>query len=155
MGASVGRRVLGIAVLWGLAALLAYIALDDPPGLVWQVFLLLLAFAAGLLAEAIRKASGQRLELTDQELRERDGAVLCTLANVRRVDRTMFANKPSSGFLVTLVEPGGFVWRPGLWWRVGRRVGVGGMTTAADGKTMADMIAAMVEKRKSKENSEA
>jgi hypothetical protein len=35
-------------------------------------------------------------------------------------------------------------WYPGLWWRMGRRVGIGGVTSAAQTKAMAEIIAAMI-----------
>ncbi len=38
-------------------------------------------------------------------------------------------------------------WRPGLWWRVGRRIGVGGMTPASQTKFMSEIIAAMIAQR--------
>ena len=33
-------------------------------------------------------------------------------------------------------------WEPGLWWRIGRRIGVGGVTPASQSKVMADLISA-------------
>ena len=63
------------------------------------------------------------------------------------VDRGVFAFKPSNGFLVRTREKAGNVWAPGLWWRLGRRVGVGGMTASAEAKFMSEILSAMVLQR--------
>jgi hypothetical protein len=42
------------------------------------------------------------------------------------------------------------MWVPGLWWRIGRSVGVGGMTGAAETKMMAEMIEAMIAVRRAR-----
>jgi hypothetical protein len=39
------------------------------------------------------------------------------------------------------------VWRPGMWWRVGRRIGVGGMTPAHQCKHISEIIAVIMAKR--------
>ena len=36
---------------------------------------------------------------------------------------------------------------PGLWWRIGRRIGVGGVTPASQSKVMADLITARLIER--------
>ena len=69
-----------------------------------------------------------------------DGTVIARLDNIEKVDRSAFAMKPSNGFLIILKEPGPRVWRPGLWWRLGRRVAVGGVTNGAHTRPMADMM---------------
>ena len=38
-------------------------------------------------------------------------------------------------------------WWPGLWWSLGNRVGVGGVTSAAHTKAMAEIISAMIAQR--------
>jgi hypothetical protein len=46
--------------------------------------------------------------------------------------------------MIRLKTPASRVWAPGLWWRFGKRVGVGGVTPAGQGKAMADVIAARI-----------
>ena len=96
------------------------------------------------LAEQMRKATAGRLELTRSGLREQSGLEVVHLDNIKAVERGMFAFKPSNGFLIRTHKPvGGRAWRPGLWWRMGRRIGVGGITSAGQAKFMADMMAVM------------
>lgn len=145
--ASVGRRVLGIGSLWGLAILLVYVALAQPPELGWQVFLLVTGAGSAWMAEQMRRATALRLELTMHELRDSGGTQLCRVDEVASMERGMFAFKPSNGFLLNLAKPRERNWRPGLWWRLGRRVGVGGMTPGHQAKAMAEVISAMVAER--------
>ena len=65
----------------------------------------------------------------------------------RSVDRGLFAFKPSNGFVVVLSQGGWRGWAPGLWWRLGRRLGVGGVTSAAQAKAMAEILSIEIARR--------
>ena len=66
---------------------------------------------------------------------------------IESIDRGFFAFKPSNGFLLTTKSPGSRTWQPGLWWRIGRRIGVGGMTPGAQSKSVSEIIAIRVAQR--------
>ena len=93
-------------------------------------------------AERLWRATGGRLEVTRTELRTGEGRVLTPISNVKSVDRGVFAFKPSNGFLVTLEEPCGSGWSPGLWWQRGRMIGVGGVVRGGEARAMAEFIMA-------------
>ena len=95
----------------------------------------------------MRRATSVTLELTRQELRDTTGAVLARMDEVEALDRGMFAFKPSNGFLMRLNITKPRAWRPGLWWSLGSRVGVGGMTPAHEAKFMAEVIASLLAER--------
>jgi len=145
--ASPGRRILGIGSLWILSILVIYVAIVQPPAMGWQVFLFALGGVSIWIAEQMRRATALTLELTMLELRDTGGTVLARMDDIQMIDRGMFAFKPSNGFLLRLTTPGARNWRPGLWWRMGRRVGVGGMTPGHQAKFMAEMISAMIAER--------
>lgn len=146
--ASAPRRWLAIAMQMGLGALLVYIALAMPGAFGWQVFLLLLGAAWIFLAIRMHAATSLRLELTRQELRDSTGEVLAKLDDVQAVSRGTFALKPSNGFTLVLgTKKGPARWRPGLWWRFGNRVGIGGVTAGAQSKPAAQIIEAIVAER--------
>lgn len=139
---SPARRWLAIGMLLALGALLVYIALAAPPqGLFLRVFMLGVGIGALLLAERVRRATMAWIELTDAGLRDSDGTRLCDFEDIAGVERGAFAFKPSNGFLVRLKSPAPRAWQPGLWWRYGRRIGIGGVTPAGQAKYMADLIA--------------
>lgn len=143
------RRVFGIASLIALGGALLWVAFAHPPeGLGWRLFLLGGGALALWLADAMRRATQRPLELTREELREKGGRMLARIEDVRSVERGVFAFKPSAGFMLKLNTPASRTWAPGLWWRFGRMVGVGGVTGGNEGKYMAEVIAAMIEERK-------
>lgn len=145
--ASPGRRILGIGSLWILSLMVIYVAIVQPPELGWQLFLLVLGGGSIWIAELMRRATAVTLELTREELRDSMGVVLARIDEVTGLDRGMFAFKPSNGFLLRLDNKKPRAWRPGLWWSLGSRIGVGGMTPAHEAKFMAEIIASLLAER--------
>ncbi|WP_299723620.1 hypothetical protein [uncultured Tateyamaria sp.] len=145
--ASPGRRILGIGSLWILSLMVIYVGIVQPPELGWQLFLFALGGGSIWIAEQMRRATAVTLELTREELRDTAGVVLARMDEVTGLDRGMFAFKPSNGFLLRLNSKKPRAWRPGLWWSLGSRVGVGGMTPAHQAKFMAEIIAAILAER--------
>jgi hypothetical protein len=142
-----GRRVIGLLSMVALGAMLIYIAFFNQPTLVWQIFLLVVGAGAIWMADRMRRATASAVELTETELRDRDGTVIARIEDIEHIDRGFFAFKPSNGFLLKTRAPAPRTWRPGLWWRVGRRIGVGGMTPGHQSKVMSEIIAVMLVKR--------
>lgn len=138
---SLFRRWLAVILLVLSGGLLIYFAMGaQVSGLAWKA--LVLATGAGLvvLADRMRRATAQSIVLTPEGLRESAGRALCRLDDIARVERGAFAFKPSNGLLVHLKTPGAAGWAPGLWWRFGRRIGIGGVTSAGQAKAMSDII---------------
>jgi hypothetical protein len=73
--------------------------------------------------------------------------VLARIDDVVAVDRGMFAIKPSNGFMLKLKTPAPRAWHPGLWWRLGRRLAVGGVTPGSQTRPVADIISVMIAER--------
>ena len=142
-----GRRLLGLGMLIFLGVLLIYIAFNNPPSFGFRVFLLACGVTSLVLADSMRRATGQTLELTRQELRDTAGNTLARMEDVTSISRGTFDFKPSNGFLLHTRTRQSRVWRPGLWWRIGKQVGVGGMTHRRETKFMAEMIAVIIAER--------
>ncbi|QUJ75206.1 hypothetical protein KDD17_09235 [Sulfitobacter albidus] len=147
VAASPGRRVLGMVSLAGLGLLVIWLALSEQPAFLWRLFLLGLGAGAIWIADLMRRATASRIELTETELRDADGTVIARIEDIEAMDRGFFAFKPSNGFLIRTRVGAPRAWRPGLWWRLGRRIGVGGMTPASQSKVMSEIIAVMLAKR--------
>lgn len=131
-----------------LGIILLYVAFVVPPGaFLWQAFLVVLGLAALMLADKTRKATEFQVELTEEGLRDSSGEIIAPIDQIARIDRGMFAMKPSNGFLIRLKTPRTRRWMPGLWWAMGRRVGIGGVTPGSQTKFMAQMLEAMVAER--------
>lgn len=139
------RRVVAVGFIVSLALIVWVVAVMRPPEH-FGYMLFLVFFGAGCfwLAYSMWNATGRTIELTRSELREVDGRLLCRVDNVARVDRGAFAFKPAGGFLIRLKAPEGErVYAPGIWWRWGRTIAVGGVTARQDGKNVADMMIVM------------
>ncbi|SFP71742.1 hypothetical protein [Tranquillimonas alkanivorans] len=145
---SAPRRVFGTGVLALLGVLLAWLALTTDPAMGWRIALLAISAAALWLAVRLWQATAGAVELTAEGLRDTDGTPIAPLAAIEGLDRGAFAFKPSNGFLVRLDTPGPRAWAPGLWWRLGRRVGIGGVTSASEAKFMAELLSGMVADRR-------
>ena len=135
------RRHMGTGVMVALGIILFYVAQDDRNSSLTATLLFAgMGVGSFLLAYRMHTASANSLTLLADELHSSDGSLIARTANIARVERGLFAFKPSNGFLIVLREPMPFAWHPGLWWRFGRRVGVGGVTPRAESKLMAERI---------------
>jgi hypothetical protein len=144
------RRWLAIGFTGALGVICLSLVLFRPPGeLAWIVLLIGLGAACLWLSRRLAAATRTRLELTEAGIQDGEGRVIASMDRIASVERGTFALKPSNGFLVRLSEPGERAWQPGLWWRLGRRVGIGGVTPSAQGRIMADALAALVAERAS------
>ena len=144
------RRYTAVGGLGLLGTILIYLAAAHPPAeLGWLAFLLVLGAGSLWLAWRLWGVSAVPLILTRAALREEGpgGRVICAIDNVASVDRGFFAFKPANGFLVRLKTPAGRVYAPGLWWRAGRTVMVGGVTSGAQAKSVADMMKLLLAER--------
>lgn len=139
--ASQGRRWFGYGVLFSLGALVIYTTLAHPPSIPWMIFMLVFGVSMLWLAERLRRATTMQITLTADTLRDSSGTVLAHLEDVESVQRGAFALKPSNGFTLVMKQKSPRAWAPGLWWRMGRRVGVGGVTAAGQSRFMAEQIA--------------
>lgn len=142
------RRYAGLLMLAILGGLLVYVALATPPASVlWRMFLLGFGALVLWLAENMRRATQAGVVLTRDALQTTDGLILVRVEDMSGVVRGSFSLKPSNGFSVLTKERQTRGWAPGLWWRFGKRVGIGGVTAASQAKYMAEVLAAMLAER--------
>ncbi len=137
--------LLALASLAGLTGAMALGALAREP-MASLGFALASAGLVALLIAAFRSRASV-LRFDGERLTDDTGAELCRLDEIVQIDRGFVFLKPSTGFLVTLKSPKPFAWAPGLWWRFGRRIGVGGATSRAAGKAMAETISLEMARR--------
>lgn len=147
--ASPVRRWFGYGVLFSLGAVVLYTTLSHPPAVHWMLFMLIFGVAMLWLAERLRRATTMVITLTKDELLDSTGTVLARLEDVQSVERGAFALKPSNGFTLVMKRKSQRTWAPGMWWRMGYRVGVGGVTAAGQSRFMAEKIALRLAERSS------
>ncbi len=145
--AAPARRAFSAAVLGALGLLQLWLGLVEATGAAWRA--VLLAIGAGVLLAAWRlwQASAGSLILSRRGVHDESGRVLAPLASIASVERGPFAFKPSNGFAIILTDRLPGAWVPGMWWRLGRRVGVGGVIGVGQAKAMAEILETMVMER--------
>jgi len=143
------KRWFAIACVAALGGVLIWVAVAEPPEHAWAIVFLLGFGALSLwLAERMRQATAGRLTLTEAGLEDADGRLIAPIGRIVSVSRGAFAFKPSNGFVLTMDRGDGFAWQPGLWWRIGRRIGVGGVILGTEGKFMAEMVDVLLSERR-------
>ena len=135
------RRVFAYTVLLALGALMIYLSFITLGGFGSRIALLVFGVVGLYMAEKLRTATAGLLMLTDAGIEDGDGRVLVKWDNMEGIERGAFALKPSNGFTVHTKCSMKRGWAPGLWWRVGKRFGVGGVSAAGAAKFMAEQIA--------------
>lgn len=141
------RRWMAVGMLMLLAFLLIYMGLGTQAAFGYKVFLGVVGLSALWMARGLHRSADIAINLTREGLTLSNGTTLAAMAEIDRVERGTFAFKPSNGFVVTLNSKPGRQWQPGLFWIMGRKLGVGGVTSPAEGKFMADTLAAALAKR--------
>ena len=142
---SPARRWFGLAMTGGLAAMAAAVLALQPPQSPWAILLLVVVLVvAGRQAWGMYAAASRAILMYEDRLTDESGRDLARFEDVVRIERGLFAFKPSNGFLLVLNERAKRESVPGLWWRLGRRLGVGGAAHAQTAKNMADAIQTMI-----------
>lgn len=134
------RRAIAVAATGALGALLLWLAVIAGAGLAGRLVLAGFGGLALWAAVAVHRATRKDLLLTREGIFDETGRMLAAMENIEAVERGVFAFKPSSGFAVTLKEKTPSGWAPGVWWRVGRRLGVGGAVPGPEAKAMAEIL---------------
>ncbi len=150
VGASTPRRVMGVMMLATVGVFSVYIAGAGSPDFGWTLFLVGVGAGALWLAQRMWRATRHRIELTEQGLRSSDGTEIARIDEIEVLDRGFMAFKPSNGFVLRLSSVHGRNWQPGLWWRLGRRVGIGGVTPGSQSKAMSEILAALIARKEMK-----
>ncbi len=145
--ASGPRRIVAATVLSALAALILWLAVAVPNPTAWRLALGLLGLGVALSVRAMWIGTREAVELRAEGLFLSNGRRLVSMDAIAGVDRGMFAIKPSNGFVLRLRHAPGAAWVPGLYWRIGRRIGVGGITDAGAARAMADILAVRLAER--------
>ena len=147
-----GRRMFGVLSIAALGMTLLYIAAVYPPAMIPALFALILVGALFIWAGyRLYRSTDNTILLTREAITTQSGHVLCRLEDIAKVDRGFFAFKPSNGFLVLLKERGQRSWSPGMWWHLGKHLGIGGVTSPRQSKEMVSIIQIILAEMKAAE----
>lgn len=145
------RRLVGVGILGMLGTLLIWFGFSHPTDpLLFSLILVALGGTCVALSWKMWVATSRSLVLTDLVLRDDAGRILARVAEINEIDRGVFAIKPAGGFTLVMAGSDSRAWAPGLWWRLGRRVGIGGVTHRHEGRYMAEVLAELIAARKTR-----
>jgi len=136
------RRGFAVGLLAFLGVVLVYLGFaGEGAGPVLRIVFVLMGAGSLVLSQHVWKVTDVLLILTETKLADSEGRVLCTTEEIVAMQRSAFEFKPSNGFAVKLTHKAERAWVPGIWWRYGRRLGVGGVVSKQEAKLMADIMA--------------
>ena len=142
------RQKLTGVLLAGGGFLVLYVNVQSPSeGLAARILIPL--FGLGMIWLAIRlvRAGSAVLVLQSDGIWTGGGEQLCALDDIEAVRRSMLEMKPTNGFALVLRNPARPRWQPGLYWALGKRIGIGGSTNPLETKHMAQSIEAILAER--------
>lgn len=143
---SFGRRLFGIIILCLSALVMLNFALK---GSAHSTVLKFILFGLGVMflwqAQSSWRFANAALILKREGLFDDQDRLICSMSNIAGVDRGWFSFKPSNGFLLRLKKPVGRKWYPGLFWLIGKRMGVGGAISPVQTKEMSDKLILLIE----------
>jgi hypothetical protein len=146
--ASAARRFMAVGMQAILGAILLFVAFDSPPDFGWQVFLVVLGAGSLWMARKTYLSTQTAIELRkDGVLVDTNGEEIVNLDDVSHIARGMLALKPTNGFMIHLKAGAPTRWRSGMWWRFGRRIGVGGATPGQQTRALAQIVEMMLVER--------
>ncbi|MGY9029408.1 MAG: hypothetical protein ACKVIU_06075 [Rhodobacterales bacterium] len=145
--ASPVRRGFALLVMMLLGFLLLYLTMTTDASFFHKVFLVAVAAAVLWMARAMQRGTTGYIELRNTGLFFEDGRTLALIDDITRVERGVFAFKPSNGFVVSLKQKTDRAWIPGMYWKFGARIGIGGVTAPSDAKFMSDTLAVLIAER--------
>ena len=142
------RRWVSTGLIFALAVIFLTLAATSPvAGPVQRALLAVLGLASLWVATLSLRGQGRSLVLTETVLMDSQGAILAHVDEMKSVDRGAFAFKPSNGFMLRLTGAQPRAWVPGLYWRIGDRLAIGGATNPAETRNMADRIGLLLAER--------
>lgn len=142
------RRWFALGAFVALGGFVVMLSFESNVAMEWKALTLAIAGGVFWLAYRMYLATQYAIELVDGVLRLSNGVVITQLDNIIAIDRGMFALKPTNGFTILLDQPVPRGWAPGLYWSLGRRIGIGGVVDPAAAKFMAETLTAHVASRK-------
>ncbi|MEO0359341.1 MAG: hypothetical protein AAF386_13850 [Pseudomonadota bacterium] len=141
------RRIFALGALALLSGLCLYLVFNAPFSFGITVIGSLIALGAFWAFAKMYQGTRLAVELRDDGMYLTDGRCLAAMDQIVRVDRGTFSIKPTNGFTLILRDKAAFEFVPGLYWRSGRKLGLGGVTAPHMGKMMSEALAMRIAER--------
>lgn len=142
------RRWIGVGSISLIGLLVLYVLLTSrPPGVIWPILMLATIVICYWQAWRMHIAGQRRIQLFEDGVYLDTGEVIAPFDQIESIDRSLFTFKPSGGFVLVMRDKPPRRTLPGLFWTMGRRIGIGGTVPGYQARGMADIIEAMLLQR--------
>ncbi len=74
--------------------------------------------------------------------------IICKIDDIKRIDASPYTFKSANGFLILLDTKSSFKSIPGLYWRYGHRISIGGLVSKHESKYLAGILSDLVTNKK-------
>ena len=134
-------KILGL-VIFGLLLFLCYTISKIEEDLTLLDFLLIptIIFLWLCFRKFLKRYSKVGFLINQSGLFNLDGSVICEIGDIERIDVSPYTFKSANGFIVILKTKSSFKSIPGLYWRLGKRISIGGLVSKNESKFLSQTL---------------
>ncbi len=128
--------------IFGLLLFLLYALskLDEKISL-FDFFLILLTIVLGIwLKRFLKKFSKIGFLINELGIFNLDESIICKIENIKKIDVSPYTFKSANGFIIFQKTKGSFKIVPGLYWRAGKRISIGGLISKNESKFLSSTL---------------
>ena len=136
------KRLSGALLIFvlGTTLLFSVYKKSNPGYTVYESLFLLVGLILIFVSWRIGRARLTGIKLTKSGIYDLNDVKLCAILDINYIDRRTFAIKPANGFIIHLKNSAKSFWIPGLCWRIGKRLAIGGMLSKQECKAFANLL---------------
>ena len=144
-------KILG-SVIFGLLLFLSYTVSNIEEEITFLDFLLIptIVFLGLWFIRFLKRYSKIGFLINQSGLFNIDGSVICEIDDIERIDVSPYTFKSANGFIVILKTKSSFKSIPGLYWRLGKRLSIGGLVSKNESKFLSQTLLSFFEENKNK-----
>ena len=144
-------EILGLVIFSLLLFMIYTISfLDGKTSLSDFLFLPLILLLGFWFKNFLKKYSKVGFLINEQGLFNLDKSPICKMHEIDRVDASPYTFKSANGFIIILKTKNSFESVPGLYWKLGKRISIGGLVSKNESKFLAGLLMQFLEKQKCK-----
>ena len=144
-------KILGTVIFSLLLFLIYTISSLDGKTTVLDFFLLpIIVILAFWFKNFLKKYSKVGFLINEQGLFNLDKSPICKMHEIDRVDASPYTFKSANGFIIILKTKNSFESVPGLYWKVGKRISIGGLVSKNESKFLSGLLLQFLEEQKLK-----
>ena len=144
-------RILG-SVIFGLLLFLCYTISKIEEEITSLDFLLIptIVFLVLWFRRFLKRFSKVGFLINQSGLFNLDGSIICEIGDIEKIDVSPYTFKSANGFIVILKTKTSFKSIPGLYWRLGKRLSIGGLVSKTESKFLSQALLRFYEEKEKK-----